>query len=471
MDNATFRAAESHLFREEGRWYLFHSRSCRARILTDAELAIWDAFQTPHPASLVNRQHMRFGQTDRAALDQLVADGFLQPVGVPEEPEPKPPKANAFHRLSLNVAHTCNMQCRYCLAGGGTFGGGPAFMDPEVAFRSVDFLLNHSNGWAEIYFFGGEPFLNPGLIARVITYAREKFSQTGRKIKFATLTNGTVWSRQLEALVRESTMEVGVSIDGLPKVHDSLRPSAINRGTHSRVARNVHRMLEAGISPRARVTLTSLNLSYFESYQHLLDMGFRTVRADPVCRGGEGLDLNPDDFERLCDEYTLIARDLLRRWEARDPAMVGEIFDKVIRIWRGQACTNACEAGTGHLGVSSDGKLYPCYAFPGEQAFALGNVDEGVTPHLHAAFMKGLPVTERHPCSDCWARYLCTGECYYYSWRTTGSSKGVSGELCRLRRRICELAIVLSQLLPESARIQAYVFELGRFNIQKATGG
>ena len=47
--------------------------------------------------------------------------------------------------LCLNVAHDCNLACKYCFAGLGRFGGRPQIMTPEVAEKALDFVLKASS--------------------------------------------------------------------------------------------------------------------------------------------------------------------------------------------------------------------------------------------------------------------------------------------------------------------------------------
>ena len=65
--------------------------------------------------------------------------------------------------LCLNIAHDCNLACKYCFASQGDYGGVKReLMSFDVAKRAVDFLIKMSGPrqHCEIDFFVGEPFLN-----------------------------------------------------------------------------------------------------------------------------------------------------------------------------------------------------------------------------------------------------------------------------------------------------------------------
>ncbi|MDU1265972.1 MAG: 4Fe-4S cluster-binding domain-containing protein, partial [Peptostreptococcus sp.] len=64
--------------------------------------------------------------------------------------------------LCLNVAHDCNLKCKYCFAKQGDFGGKAELMPLEVGKKAIDYLIANSGSRKnlEIDFFGGEPLMN-----------------------------------------------------------------------------------------------------------------------------------------------------------------------------------------------------------------------------------------------------------------------------------------------------------------------
>lgn len=46
--------------------------------------------------------------------------------------------------LCLNVAHDCNLKCKYCFAKQGDFGGNAELMPLEVGKKAIDFLIENS---------------------------------------------------------------------------------------------------------------------------------------------------------------------------------------------------------------------------------------------------------------------------------------------------------------------------------------
>ena len=71
--------------------------------------------------------------------------------------------------LCLIISHDCNLQCGYCFADHGTFGGEKKLMNFKTAKESIEKLLG-KNGNVFILFYGGEPFLNFHLMKDVVEY-------------------------------------------------------------------------------------------------------------------------------------------------------------------------------------------------------------------------------------------------------------------------------------------------------------
>ncbi|MCI2035699.1 MAG: 4Fe-4S cluster-binding domain-containing protein, partial [Oscillospiraceae bacterium] len=94
--------------------------------------------------------------------------------------------------MCLNVAHDCNLRCRYCFAAQGDFGGRRMLMPFQVAKSAVDFLVKHSGNRhnLELDFFGGEPLMNFGVVRQTVAYAHSIEKQHHKNFRFTITTNG-----------------------------------------------------------------------------------------------------------------------------------------------------------------------------------------------------------------------------------------------------------------------------------------
>ena len=74
--------------------------------------------------------------------------------------------------LCLNIAHDCNLACRYCFAEEGEYHGRRALMSFEVGKKALDFLIANSGSRRNLAvdFFGGEPLMNWQVVKDLVAY-------------------------------------------------------------------------------------------------------------------------------------------------------------------------------------------------------------------------------------------------------------------------------------------------------------
>jgi len=100
--------------------------------------------------------------------------------------------ASPVKAMCLNIAHDCQLRCKYCFASTGDFGKGRKLMSFETGKHAIDFLLENSGDRPnlELDFFGGEPLMNFGVVKQVVEYARSREKEYNKKFRFTITTNG-----------------------------------------------------------------------------------------------------------------------------------------------------------------------------------------------------------------------------------------------------------------------------------------
>lgn len=97
--------------------------------------------------------------------------------------------------ICLHVAHGCNLNCEYCFAGKGEYGGADkGLMSFEVGKKALDFLVEQSGTRKnlEVDFFGGEPLLNWDVCKELVKYGRELEKTHDKNFRFTLTTNGVL---------------------------------------------------------------------------------------------------------------------------------------------------------------------------------------------------------------------------------------------------------------------------------------
>jgi molybdenum cofactor biosynthesis enzyme MoaA len=171
------------------------------------------------------------------------------PLPILDSPAPLVPLAH-LDDLWFQVGGTlCNLECRHCFISCSPHNHSFGFLSLETVRRVLGESVQL--GVKEYYFTGGEPFLNPDMVAIV--------EMTLRYGPATILTNGTVfkedWLRRLQQAEAASpySLEFRVSIDGFTAPdNDTVR----GPGTFDRALRGVRQLVSHGFLPIITVTRT-----------------------------------------------------------------------------------------------------------------------------------------------------------------------------------------------------------------------
>ena len=152
-----------------------------------------------------------------------------------------------------NLTKACNLDCRFCYYDANR-GSAPVGVDfgraqdiiKRIKVLKVKFVL----------LSGGEPLLYPDILALI-----EEL--TSNSIRVGISTNGTLIDKKSAADLKKAGINyVGISLDGLEKLHNTLRKSST---AFNRALAGLKNIQDVGIKSGIRLILNSYN------YPHLLD--------------------------------------------------------------------------------------------------------------------------------------------------------------------------------------------------------
>lgn len=365
-----------------------------------------------------------------------------------EGPAPEREKSSVIKALCLHVAHDCNLSCRYCFAGQGSFTGDRGLMPAETGFLAVDFLLEHCGGRKniEIDFFGGEPLLNFPALKAISQYAESMAAKKGKKVTFTVTTNGVLLRGEIARYLQAKAFNVVLSLDGRPHVNDHMRPFPSGEGSFAHIYPHIH----AFVAERQhkdyyiRGTYTRHNLDFAKDVAYLTELGFKSISLEPVV-GGEQEDysLRLEDAPRLLAEYEELTRFYLQEKKAGRPF---SFFHFNIDLTGGPCLAKrvkGCGAGTEYLAVTPAGHLYPCHQFVGEEGFKMGDLLTGQFDGALANTFARSNVHTKEQCSSCWAKYYCGGGCHANAYKRRGDIRAMDELGCLLEKKRLECGIYL----------------------------
>ena len=357
-------------------------------------------------------------------------------------------RSKVIKALCLHVAHTCNLNCSYCFASQGKYHGERALMSFEVGRRALDFLVENSGTRRnlEVDFFGGEPLMNWQVVKDLVAYARSIEKDAGKNFRFTLTTNGVLLDDEVTEFCNREMHNVVLSLDGRKEVNDRFRVDVAGNGSYERIVPNFQRFVAArgDKSYYMRGTYTHYNPDFTNDLFHMADLGFTELSMEPVvCAPGDPCALTEEDFPVLCEQYELLAKDMLRRWREGKPIT---FYHYMIDLKHGPCIykrISGCGSGTEYMAVTPWGELFPCHQFVGDPKYSLGNIWDGVTNTAAQDEFRHCNAYSRPDCKDCWARLYCSGGCAANSYHATGSIGGVYEYGCRLFKKRIECAIML----------------------------
>lgn len=365
------------------------------------------------------------------------------------------PKA-PIKSMCLNVAHDCNLRCKYCFASTGDFGGGRKLMPFEVGKAALDFIIANSGSRhnLEVDFFGGEPLLNFDVVKRLVEYGRSIEKENNKHFRFTITTNGILLDDgKIDFINREMNNAV-LSIDGRREVNDAMRPHVDGSGSYDEIIKN-YKKLVAGRGDKeyyVRGTFTHKNLDFAADVLHLADEGFDQISVEPVVCGDDSpYALREEDLPTIFAEYDKLTKAYLeRRKEGRRFNFFhfnidldgGPCIHKLLR---------GCGCGNEYVAVTPDGEIYPCHQFVGQDGMIMGNVMEqnGIFQNEMKTLYSKANIFTKQDCPNCWARYFCSGGCNANNKLYCGDMLRPLKITCALEKKRLECALMIKAALAE----------------------
>ncbi|SHK41893.1 radical SAM/SPASM domain-containing protein [Paramaledivibacter caminithermalis] len=317
----------------------------------------------------------------------------------------------SINSIELNPTYSCNLRCKYCFAGDRVhFKKG--YMTIDTAKQAIDFLFKEGIDKDTLYiaFIGGEPLINMPMIEFALKYSTEKAKKYNKQINYATTVNGTLLTREIMDLFDRYQVQAMISMDSPePVVQNFLRPTAGEKGSYDLIKENGWiSMLGSKGKSAVRSTITPYNLNLFDIAKTYYEAGFKHVHVEEVTTEDEKFVLTHKHIEYLKGEYNRIAQYLLEEVLKGKDIDSKPLFSRMYEIHNRKPRYNFCGAFNNSIGISPEGKFYPCDWMMDEQ-YNIGSLDSGLDKEKYRRLREQIPIPAK--CRTCWARNLCGMGC------------------------------------------------------------
>jgi uncharacterized protein len=285
-------------------------------------------------------------------------------------------------------------------------------------------------GTLELGFFGGEPLLEARLISGLIAYARDRAARRGIGLALGLTTNGAVGTAEAWSLMMLPDMELAVSHDGLPQVHNRHRRFADGCRSSARVLQTMERLAADGKEFRTVMVVRPDTVDF-------LSAGMQFLRAIGVRRLEPTLDLWAEWTSADVGRLESAIHRCAGIWEEGLPELGISWFEEKAALLARVPITKTarCGFGEGQVAIAPSGSLYPCERLIGEDAAdnparLRGSVSDG----RDFLSLRPPPACSCETCISCAIHPMCNTDCRCSNCVRTGDAGRPDGPLCALNR-------------------------------------
>ena len=331
--------------------------------------------------------------------------------------------------LTLMVNHACNLRCAYCYTGAKFSSPMPS----QIAIASINrgFASLAPGGLLNLSFFGGEPLLESVRILDWMAHSREQAKASGKRVAFNLTTNATITNRESWLVMTNDELDLTVSFDGNPEIHDRNRRDVFGRGSSAAVEHTLRQLLESGRKVRVNMVIRPETLEELPNgLIYLHDLGVRSVDLSldlwTTWTAADGLRL-----EKAVAQAAQLWRDWLPEFGLN--WFDGKVGD-LASLPRTHEDTR-CGFGDGEIAVAPSGRLYPCERLIGED-----RPDHPLRLPGHALEGRDFlgsavpPINDCAACSSCALNAACDTDCRCSNFVRTGDVNRPDGLLCLLNK-------------------------------------
>lgn len=355
--------------------------------------------------------------------------------------------ASPVKAMCLNIAHDCQLRCKYCFASTGDFGKGRKLMSFETGKHAIDFLLENSGDRPnlELDFFGGEPLMNFKVVKQIVEYARSREVEYNKKFRFTITTNGLLLDDEKIDFINREMSNVVLSIDGRKSVNDYFRVLPNGMGCYDMILPKYKKLVDGRGDKEyyVRGTFTNKNLDFSNDVFALYEAGFDQISIEPVVGEGDEYALTEKELPAVFKEYEILAKRIL---DNEKNGKKFNFFHFMLDLDQGPCAIKrlrGCGCGNDYVAITPDGDIFPCHQFVGIDEYKMGNIDEGTFNQEMKADFASCHVYSKPECRKCWAKFYCSGGCNANNYQYMGDVRSAHKISCELEKKRLECAIMM----------------------------
>ena len=343
---------------------------------------------------------------------------------------------------TLDLTERCNLRCVYCYHQEKT----ERDLSVDAGMQAIDFVLRHSGQNVRIGFVGGETLLRFDVIEELVEYAQKNAKSQRKRLLFALTTNGTLLDDRIIAFCEDHRIFIVLSADGARRSHDMHRITPSGEGSFDLVEKAIDRMVEYQGPWQVNTVITPKTAPLlYENVMFLVDRGCRSLE--------QAIDYSAEwterDFAALAVNYEKVA-ELWMEEILRDRPLEIKFITRMIKQ-RLSPHIAPCPAGHDRIGISVEGKIYPCHRFTQmrrRDLWCIGDIHKGMDMRKSEE-LTGFRICNMEECKDCRLMLFCPNGCIAVSYATADDIHGFVPDVCIHTKLVIPIVIRAAKRLLE----------------------
>ena len=290
----------------------------------------------------------------------------------------------------------------------------------DIAKTAIDVVIKNCIGRTDSthlgFHGGGEPLLekNMDLIKRTVEYFKKETRKYNLKSRISSATNGVISLKNLEWIIKNFD-NLNISLDGTMDIQDAQRPKANGDSSFYSVLNTISFLENNKFNYGIRTTITKQSVSKMPEiiqFLHVISPSLKSFHLEPLaecgrCKTTKLESPSPKDFIK----YMLQAREISDKLEI-EIYYSGSKLEKINYSFCGAAGRN--------FFVTPSGNVTTCLEVCREEdnrakIFLIGKYDpdkkEFIFDEQKIKKLRKRVVQDIPHCSDCFAKYNCSGDC------------------------------------------------------------
>lgn len=430
-------AQDAAVFSVMGQSFLFSANTLTYFPLTDCAR---DLLLEESSEEIKRRYSEKEIERTAAKLEEFKQTGVIVPISSHK-------KGRLYYNdyyLKLVQSTRCNLRCSYCFAK-----KDKRFdMTVETAKKAILFFLDKfvpddKRRYIIDLTGSGEPLLRMDFILEVNDFVLKLKKERGINIFCQLATNGMLLTKDVSSLLKEKCILFGVSLDGTKEASEKGRTGL----KYETVSKNINDLENKDFFGLA-ATYSASNHDFIEIFKSLFAFKAEVVGMKPVrLPETDSESINMTSIEEIKDSYDRFAKWLYKqlvggRTDVFNTLMRSEdYFAFFLKITiRSLRIFYRCSAGVNSFAVDAQENLIICPAFIGNNDGIIGTLTDGLYPKFKHRF-ESFYADKISSCKNCWARYICGGECYAVAYMNSGKLRKPAPAMCELKKYLIQLSV------------------------------